>query len=314
MRMLRLVDLLTAVFTLFVMSGCSGDSVAPRQSRATDPNTPDLGASSRRADRDIVASTAPAVAIVVAGFLRGEQAGASLLPMLARDAAAAAAASCGVQSANIAFGFAPQRSESDDDESESEDPGPITDSAFVALTGEFFSTHGCENAFVADSSDSIVFTASASEIFRNRKFIVMMHETGQFSVFGDTTLLSAKAHVWNGTASGADTSTHQRKKNRTLTGAVNDTATAVTFPNPIGGATVPTSGTFTRAFSGSVNVNTNGTSKSQSVNRRVVVTFDGTEHVPLQVFDPATGKVVLTCVLHLGPDRFGEAVCDEEDD
>lgn len=311
MRRIRVVGSLTTI-TLLALWGCGGaDSVAPSAALSkADPSASDA-ASSRAADMDLVASTAPAVAIVAAGFLRAEEAGSSLAPL----ARTSTAASCGIQSANLTFAFAPQDQSEKDDVESHDDAGAVADTASVALTGEFFSAVGCENAFVADSSDSVVFTASAHEVFHDRRFIVTTDESGAFSVFGDPTLAAAKDHLWNGTATGTVTATHQRTHNaRTLAGTVLDTTVTVSYPNPLDGATVPTSGTFTRRFSGSLTPNTHGKEKPKPVDRRVVVTFDGDEAAPLQLLDTATGKVLLTCVVHLGPAHFGQADCHEEGD
>ncbi len=249
---------------------------------------------------DVAASAAPAVATSASGFLsagigsgastagtsRARVLGASVVP---------ATTSCTTHSASDVLTFSPESH---------------PDSIAFTRTWEFFSDAGCQNAFDAASTDSIAFTASLVEVDNDPRFVARATRVWQLDVTGVPTLAGAATHVWNGTGTDADTATHATPGlHRTYIGAAHDTATNVTFPHPLNGVTVPTSGTFSRWTSVTVTMTTKGVHKVRTVARHIVVTFNGTTDVPLVVFDEMAGARLLTCTLDLTARRIVDGSC-----
>jgi hypothetical protein len=184
------------------------------------------------------------------------------------------------------------------------------DSIAFTRTWEYFADAGCQNAFNAASTDSIAFTASLVEVDNDPRFVARATRAWQLDVTGAPTLAAATTHVWNGTGTDADTATHATPGlDRTYSGAASDTATNVTFPHPLNGATVPSSGTFTRWITVTVTHVTHGVHKVRTTSRHIVVTFNGATQVPLVVLDESTGAHLLACTLDLTARRIIENSC-----
>lgn len=106
-------------------------------------------------------------------------------------------------------------------------------------------------------------------------------------------------HVWNGTGVANDTSSHAGAANtRVYSKAVRDTATNVVVTLPRSTNPWPASGQVVHHVSAKVVV-TGARNETRTVERRVVVTFNGTASVPLTV-----GEV--SCTLHLDTRRVSD--------
>lgn len=269
------------VLGVLTLWGC-GDSTAPAGTL-----------SAAQISADVAASTAPAVATNASVFLGADvgsgASSASMVPV------SGAATPCTVNSASGLLTFSAESH---------------PDSIAFTRTWEYFSDAGCQNAFDAASTDSIAFTASLLEVDNDPRFVARATSAWQLDVTGAPTLATATMHVWNGAGTDADTATHQTPGlDRTYRGMAFDTATNVTFPHPLNGATAPSSGTFTRWITVTVTHTTHGVHKVQTTSRHVVVTFNGATQVPLVVLDESTGAHLLTCTLDLTARRIIESSC-----
>jgi hypothetical protein len=259
-------------------------------SSSTAPSTE---VSNSQAGADVAATTAPAVATTVSAFLTAESGSGASSPSVA--AGATAASSCTVHSASGLLTFTAESH---------------PDSVSYSWTWEFFSSTGCESAFDASTTDSIAFTATGREVDNDPRFVATATQNWTFDVVGAPTLAAASAHVWNGTGTGADTAVHATPGlNRTYVGAAYDTATNVTFPHPLNGATVPASGTFSRWTTVTVTQVTHGVNKERTVTLHLLVTFNGATQVPLDVLDGSTGSPLMACTMDLTTRRLVNSSC-----
>ena len=98
--------------------------------------------------------------------------------------------------------------------------------------------------------------------------------------------------IWNGVASSADTTVHTEDlSTRSYAGLSVDTVRAVTFVDERALHPYPLSGEFVRVVDYKV-VSTGKQLETTTVNKRAVVTFNGTADVPISLGD-------YSCVLHL---------------
>jgi hypothetical protein len=254
--------------------------------------------SNQEVDSDVAASTAPAMATNEAMFLAGEGViGGSSASVSSGSAGAGVLTSspCTVHSRGDTLTF-------------SRESKP--DTVAFALTWEYFSASGCQNAFDAASTDSIDFTASVLEADHDPRFVSRATRDWKFSVFGMPTLKQADTHVWNGTGTESDTAVHETPGvDKTYSGSAVDTASAITFPHPLNGAFVPTSGSLSRWIAWSMTMTTKGVHKSREVERHIVITFNGTTQVPLQIYNATSGVLEMTCTLDLVTRRIVEGSC-----
>jgi hypothetical protein len=186
------------------------------------------------------------------------------------------------------------------------------DTTSISRTWEFFAAGACENMYVAGTTDSIVFTTEVTAQLNGvRGFWHAHHSDNRMNwVTGHPALSSASTHVWNGFEAGTDTASFSRDiaESRQYDATAADTVASVTFPHPRDGALYPASGTYTRWVS--ANVTFSGpTSGSKQVARHIVVTFNGNEIVPIEVFDVSTGAVALTCQLDLASGEIVSGSC-----
>jgi hypothetical protein len=259
----------------------------------SDSTAPSADISDGQVTADVAASTAPAVATSAAAFLDAENGSGASSPSVAPGATTASA--CTTHSAAGVLTFLPESH-----------PDSIT----FSWTWEFFSSAGCQNAFDASTTDSIAFAAAEREVDNDPRFVASATETWQFDVVGVPTLAAAATHVWNGVGVGTDSAVHATPGlDRTYIGAAYDTASSVTFPHPLNGATVPASGTFARSTTVTVTQTTHGVHKTRTVALHLVVTFNGTTQVPLAVLDGRTGASLLGCTLDLTARRVVDNSC-----
>jgi hypothetical protein len=134
------------------------------------------------------------------------------------------------------------------------------------------------------------------------------------SVYGSaagavTPLDSATSHIWNANAVVNDTIHFQGSVNtRNYAGIAYDTAASVTFNHPRRGEIYPETGTWTRWATWNLSV-TGAVTKTATVERHVIVTFNGTQFVPLDVINEQTGQVVLKCQVNLLTHRIVANSC-----
>lgn len=124
----------------------------------------------------------------------------------------------------------------------------------------------------------------------NGSFSGVVHRSRTRTVSG---LAGAEtSHTWNGNGTANDTTTHAGARNtRVYSKAVRDTATNVVVNLPRSANPWPVSGQVVHNVAATLVV-TGARSETRTVERRVVVTFNGTASVPLSV-----GGV--SCTLHL---------------
>lgn len=186
------------------------------------------------------------------------------------------------------------------------------DTTSITRTWEFFAAGACENMYVAGTTDSVVFTtAVTAELNGARGFWHTHHADNRMNwVTGSPALSTSSTHVWNGFEAGTDTSSFSKdiSYSRQYDASAADTVGAVTFPHPRAGALYPSSGTYTRWVNATVTF-TGPASGTKSVARHIVVTFNGSEDVPIVVYDVATGSVALTCQLDLGTGEIVSGSC-----
>ena len=186
------------------------------------------------------------------------------------------------------------------------------DTISISRTWEFFAAGACQNMYVAGTTDSIVFTTEVSaQLNGARGFWHTHHADNRMNwVTGHPALSSASTHVWSGIESGTDTSSFSRDiaESRQYDAASADTVGNVTFPHPRDGALYPASGTYTRWVSADVTFS-GQTSGSKQIARHIVVTFNGSEIVPIVVYDVSTGAVALTCQLDLATGEIVSGSC-----
>ncbi len=185
-----------------------------------------------------------------------------------------------------------------------------TDTLDVDRTRQYFAGGACQNAFASGSTDSVAYTGADSLAVNDTAFVYHGTRSRVFDVSGSgSPLTSASTHVWNGTSSGAAAFTYTGPVNtRAYAGTGVDTASAVTFAHPRAGEVYPNSGTISHWVNWTLNV-TGARTETRSVTRHLVATFNGTNDIPLEVFDAETGALKLTCTLDLSTHRLVPGSC-----
>jgi hypothetical protein len=186
-----------------------------------------------------------------------------------------------------------------------------TDTLNIALTWYYFGPDGCQSTFSSSTTDSITYTGIDSLHINGSGWTTHSISDRAYSVSGTggSSLTTDTVHVWNGVGQGTDTSTYTGSPAaRGYTGATADTATAITFAHPRNGDLY--------AETGTVSLWTNWTLAVTSVNtpnvavvRHVVAALNGTNDVPVQVFNPSSGALELTCTLDLTAHRVVTGSC-----
>jgi hypothetical protein len=186
-----------------------------------------------------------------------------------------------------------------------------SDTLNVDRTRTYFSATGCQSGFDASTTDSVEYTSNDSLDVNGTAWVDHATRVRAFSLtgLGGSTLATDTIHDWNGVGQGTDTSIYTGTVNtRVYGGVAYDTATAVAFAHPRNGEIYPDSGTLARWVNWTLTV-TGAKNKTVAVLRHVVVTFNGSNDVPLQVFDPSTGTLKLTCTLDLLAHRIVPGSC-----
>lgn len=187
----------------------------------------------------------------------------------------------------------------------------LQDTISFNRTREWFANGACATSW-SPEVDSVEYVGTWDEDLSNVSDSRSVHvdRVRSSAVMGIPTLDSATSHVWHANALVHDTSTFVGPaKTRNYAGIAYDTATAVTFNHPRDGELYPMSGTWTRWANWTLTV-TGSVTKTESVQRHVVVTFNGTEFVPIAIYNVETGQIALTCQVDLLTHRIVLGSCN----
>jgi hypothetical protein len=187
----------------------------------------------------------------------------------------------------------------------------LQDTITFNRTREWFADGACATSW-SPSVDSVEYVGTWNEDLADVSGNWSLHvdRVRNSAVMGTPTLDSASSHVWNANALVHDTSNFVGvAKTRNYAGIAYDTATAVTFNHPRDGEIYPASGTWTRWATWNLTV-TGSVTKNETIQRHILVTFNGTEFVPLTVFNVQTGGVALTCQVDLLTHRVVANSCN----
>jgi hypothetical protein len=189
-----------------------------------------------------------------------------------------------------------------------------SDTLNLDLAWSYFGVDGCQSTFSSTTTDSVAYTSVDSlhtngsgwvgHVIRDRAYSVS--GTGGSGLSNDT------VHVWNGVGQGVDTSTYTGSPaTRSYTGSASDTAVAITFAHPRNGDIYPETGTESLWYNWTLTVTSTASANPASVTvvRHVVATLNGTNDVPLAVFNPSSGALTLTCTLDLAAHRIVTSSC-----
>ena len=145
------------------------------------------------------------------------------------------------------------------------------------------------SSFVKGVTASIHYLVKIDgSVSKDTTFTGVRHSVRDLTVSG----FLGDTRIWNGFGSSADTNTHKEARStRTYTGLSVDTLKAVTFAAERSTNKYPLSGVAIRVVNYTV-VSTGKQTETTTVNKRVVVTFNGTADVPITLGD-------YSCTLHL---------------
>lgn len=136
-------------------------------------------------------------------------------------------------------------------------------------------------------------------VSRDATFSGVVHRTRDITVSG--LLGKETASRWDGFGASADTATHRSAlTTRTYSGKSIDSLKAVVFAQPRIAPSYPLSGMMVRSVAYLVTSTGRGTER-RSVNRRVVITYNGTANVPVQ-------SGTMTCTLHLDTHKVDSCI------
>jgi hypothetical protein len=186
-----------------------------------------------------------------------------------------------------------------------------SDTLSIALTWVYFGAAGCESTFSASLTDSIAYMSIDSLAANGSGWTEHSVRDRAYSVDGSggPSLSTDTVHVWNGVGQGVDTSAYPGSPApRSYTGVAYDTAVAVTFAHPRNGNLFPDAGTESLWYAWTLTV-TGSDAETVTVTGHVVATLNGTNDVPLEVFNPSTGALALSCTLDLTAHRVVAGSC-----
>lgn len=228
---------------------------------------------SAQANQDVVTSAAATIAGTITSLSADE-----------------AAAGISVAGLSLVPGDALRESGGGGSESGTTTFGDKTETKSVSRSFQFFDAAGNRmTAFVRGTTASVrVLLTTDIRRTMDSTYVAASHSRSDHMLSG----LLGDRRVWNGTGSSADTTSHRDGTSmRTYTGTAADTIVAVTFMANRELNRYPLSGTAIRVVN-YVKTFTGRETGTMTVNRRVVVTFNGTNMAVMRV-----GNV--TCSLNL---------------
>jgi hypothetical protein len=186
-----------------------------------------------------------------------------------------------------------------------------SDTLNIGLTWFYFGAEGCESTFSTSTTDSIAYTSVDSLHINGSGWVKHSIRDRASSVAGSggSSLSNDTVHIWNGVGQGTDTSTYTGSPAaRAYTGAASDTGVAITFAHPRNGELFPDTGTVSLWYNWTLTV-TGPNAENVTVVRHVLATLNGSNDVPLQVFNPSSSTLELTCTLDLTAHRVVTGSC-----
>ena len=186
----------------------------------------------------------------------------------------------------------------------------LQDTISFNRTREWFANGACASSW-SPSVDSVEFVGTWQEHLADVSGNWTMHvnRVRNSSDMGNPTLDSETSHVWNANALVHDTINFVGSVNtKNYAGTAYDSASAVTFNHPRNGEIYPMSGTWTRWATWNLTV-TGARTETATIERHLLVTFNGTRYVPLEVLNVTSGAVVLTCEVDLLTHRIVAGSC-----
>ena len=286
---LRFTTSIGGAILVAALAACSSSSTAPNN------NSP---VSDQQVSNDVASASAPDVAADVGDFAAEGQGGTNfglIAGTPGRGMSASSSTACGPSTTvmvTYVFGRANQ------------------DTINFNRTREWFANGACATAW-SPSVDSVEYvgTWDADLADVSNKWSLRVDRVRNSSVMGSPTLDSATSHVWNANALVHDTINFVGAVNtRNYQGVAYDTATTVTFNHPRNGELYPISGTWTRWATWNLTV-TGAVNKNETIQRHVLVTFDGTEFPPLDIYNVSTGQIALACHVDLATHRVVPGSC-----
>lgn len=174
---------------------------------------------------------------------------------------------------------------------------PVTENGLTVVRSYAFYDAAGQPMKVKDdlTTASINFISSVNgTVSRDSTFSGVVHRNSNATVSG--LLGKETTRRWDSYGFSADTNTHRSTSStRTYAGTSADTVKAVVYPQPRTATSYPLSGTMVRATKYRV-TSTGRSTEQRSVERRVVITYNGTAEARLE-----SGGTV--CTLHLDTHR-----------
>lgn len=268
---------LGAAMLLAALAACSSDTTSPNGAPVSD----------QQVSNDVANVSAPDAAADASDFAAEGNAGTSFGEIAGSPSGgmSASTTTCGPSTTvmiQFVFGRANQ------------------DTVNFNRTREWFASGACALVW-SPEVDSVEYVGTWDEDLSDLSGNWTQHvdRVRHSTVMGNPTLDSATSHVWNANALVHDTINFVgTAKTRNYDGVAYDTATAVTFNHPRDGELYPMTGTWTRWANWDLTV-TGTVTKHETIQRHVLVTFNGTEFVPLTIYNVETGQVALTCQVDL---------------
>jgi hypothetical protein len=278
-----------------VAAACSGHD------NGTSPNQPIV--SDAQIESDVATAAAGEIASDIADYSSADTGGANALMFTAQPSAATVGAQARTLRARTAC--------TENASAFQLVYGGGSDTLSIDLTWYYFGAGLCQSAFSSTTTDSITYTSVDSLHINASDWTAHVVRDRAYSVngSGSSSLTSDTAHVWSGVGQGTDTSTYSGSPAaRSYGGAASDTAVAITYVHPRAGDIYPLAGTVSLWYNWTLTV-TGANAESVTVVRHVVATLNGTNDVPLAVFNPSSGALELTCTLDLAAHRVVSGSC-----
>ena len=287
MSHLRFTTSIGAAILVAAVAACSSSTTSPNSSPVSDSQV----------SNDVASASAPDAAADAGDFAAEGNGGTSFGTMASSrfGGMAASTTTCG-PSTTVVIDYYFGRD--------------LQDTITFNRTREWFANGACATSW-SPSVDSVEYVgtwdADLADVSGN--WTLHVDRVRNSSVMGNPTLDSASSHVWNANALVHDTINFVGTVNtRNYTGIAYDTATTVTFNHPRNGEIYPMSGTWTRWANWDLTV-TGAVTKNETIQRHILVTFNGTEFVPLTVYNVQTGQVALRCQVDLLTHRVVPGSC-----